>query len=131
MTVLPSRRDHAERKRRKAVHPHCAWRPVYWRCWPGCGRARRGRAAAPGGEAARLREENERLRRDCQRQQALVRLARQAAGLSPPPEPAPPGGKKRRCREVGRGRRAAERLRQAASAAAAEPGGEPAATLVE
>jgi len=82
----------------------------------GCEPARRGRAAVPGGETARLREENERLRRDCQRQQALVRLARHAAGLSPPAEPAPPpGGKRGRRRETARGRRVAERLREAAA----------------
>src|SRR5207249_8381575 len=54
----------------------------------GCEPVRRGRAAATGSnELAHLRRENERLARECQRQQALVRLARQAAGLGAPPEP--------------------------------------------
>ena len=83
----------------------------------GCEPARRGRAAAAGGEAARLRAENERLRRDCQRQQALVRLARQAAGLSPPAETATLPGSKKRRKGMARGQRAAERLREAAAAA--------------
>src|SRR5262245_23048138 len=94
----------------------------------GCAPPPRGRAAAPEGELARLRRDNERLTRECQRQQALVRLARQAAGLASPasrPDKATgAGGKKRRPRRTGRGQEAARRLRQQAEAAAAGPGGE-------
>jgi len=94
----------------------------------GCEPPPRGRAASPEGELARLRRDNERLTRECQRQQALVRLARQAAGLASPasrPDKATgAGGKKRRPRRTGRGQEAARRLRQQAEAAAAGPGGE-------
>ena len=86
----------------------------------GCEPPPRGRAASPEGELARLRHDNERLTRECQRQQALVRLARQAAGLAPPPAPAKQEGKKRRPRKASRGQQAARRLRAAADGAAAE-----------
>ena len=75
----------------------------------------RGRGASAGPELSRLRHENERLVRECQRQQALVRLARQAAGLTAPAEPA--GGAKKRQRKKSRGQQAAETLRQAAAKA--------------
>src|SRR5262245_55650288 len=45
----------------------------------GCEPVKRGRAASAGHDLNRLQKENERLARECQRQQALVRLARQAA----------------------------------------------------
>ena len=94
----------------------------------GCAPVRRGRAVSPEGENARLRRDNERLTRECQRQQALVRLARQAAGLtnpaSKPGQGSEPGSKKRRVRRTARGQEAARRLRQQAEAAAAGPGGE-------
>jgi len=98
----------------------------------GCEPPPRGRVASPEGELARLRRDNERLTRACQRQQALVRLARQAAGLaSPAPKAgkgAEAGGTKRRPRRSARGHEAARRLRQQAEAATAGPGGgEPAA----
>ena len=80
-----------------------------------CEPARRGRAPAGGRETDRLRQENARLRRECQRQQALVRLARQAAGLAAPVEPAV--GSRKRKQEAARGRQAAERLRRAAEQA--------------
>src|SRR5262245_13427055 len=91
----------------------------------GCEPPPRGRVASPEGELARLR-------RECERQQALVRLARQAAGLASPA--AKPGkgaeaaGTKRRRRRSARGHEAARRLRQQAEVATAGPGGqEPAA----
>ena len=98
----------------------------------GCEPPPRGRVASPEGELARLRRDNERLTRACQRQQALVRLARQAAGLaSPAPKAgkgAEAGGTKRRPRRSARGHEAARCLRQQAEAASAGPGGgEPAA----
>jgi hypothetical protein len=98
----------------------------------GCVPPPRGRVVTPAGELARLRRDNERLTRACQRQQALVRLARQAAGLANPAAKASKtpeaGGKKRRPRRSARGQEAARRLRQQAAVATAEPAGtEPAA----
>ena len=98
----------------------------------GCEPPPRGRVASPEGELTRLREEHERLTKECQRQQALVRLARQAAGLASPAAKAGKGGEaggtKRRPRRSARGHEAARRLRKQAEAAAAGPGGaEPAA----
>jgi hypothetical protein len=98
----------------------------------GCEPAPRGRVASAASAAARLQRDNERLTRECQRQQALVRLARQAAGLANPVSKAGKGsvtgGKKRRPRRSARGQEAARRLRQQAEAATAEAVGvEPAA----
>jgi hypothetical protein len=94
----------------------------------GCTPARRGRVVSPEGENARLRRDNERLTRECQRQQALVRLTRQAAGLANPAlkpgKESVPGGRKRRVRRTVRGQEAARRLRQQAEAVTAGPGGE-------
>ena len=94
----------------------------------GCEPPPRGRVATPEGELARLRRDNERLTRACQRQQALVRLARQAAGLanpaSKPGHGSEAGGKKRRPRRSARGHEAARRLRHQAEAVTAGPGGE-------
>jgi hypothetical protein len=62
-------------------------------------RRRKGRGRAAGGELIALRRECEQLRRDCARQQALVRAARRTVGLTAPaPPPPPPGGRKRRPR---------------------------------
>jgi hypothetical protein len=52
-------------------------------------RRRRGRRGGPGSELIALRREVVQLRRECARQQALVRAARRAIGLTPPPS-APP-----------------------------------------
>jgi hypothetical protein len=94
----------------------------------GCAPARRGRTVSPEGENARLRRDNERLTRECQRQQALVRLARQAAGLANPAlkpgQESVSGGRKRRVRRIVRGQEAARRLRQQAQAVPAGPSGE-------
>jgi hypothetical protein len=94
----------------------------------GCTPARRGRAVSPESENARLRRDNERLTRECQRQQALVRLARQAAGLanpaSKPGKESVAAGPKRRVRRTVRGQEAARRLRQQAEAVTAGSGGE-------
>ena len=93
-----------------------------------CMPARRGRTMSPESENARLRRDNERLTRECQRQQALVRLARQAAGLAnpvaKPGKGSEPSGRKRRVRRIVRGQEAARRLRQQAEAVSAGPGGE-------
>ena len=84
----------------------------------GCEPLRRGRASKAGPELQRLRQENERLKRECQRQQALVRLARQAAGLTAPVESPTPGKKKRR---ITRGQQAAQRMKRAAEASKEAP----------
>ncbi len=83
----------------------------------GCEPLRRGRAACAGQEVGALRRENERLVREVQRQQALVRLARQAAGLSEAAEPETPAGPGRKRRKESRGASEARRLRQAAEEA--------------
>jgi hypothetical protein len=46
---------------------------------------RRGRGRQPGNELTDLRRECERLRRECARQQALVRATRRTVGLAEPP----------------------------------------------
>src|SRR5262249_32609299 len=51
-------------------------------CEPRRGGRRRG-----GNELAALRQECERLQRECARQQALVRAAQRSVGLAPPPAP--------------------------------------------
>lgn len=93
-----------------------------------CTPARRGRTMSPESENARLRRDNERLTRECQRQQALVRLARQAAGLTnpvaKPGKESVSGSRKRRVRRIVRGQEAARRLRQQAEVVTAGPGGE-------
>jgi hypothetical protein len=69
----------------------------------------RGRQADVGRELAELRRENERLRREAGRQQALVRAAQRSVGLALP-APTRPGGKKPRRRRPARGLNAAARL---------------------
>jgi hypothetical protein len=92
----------------------------------GCAPAPRGRTASPEGENARLRRENERLTRECQRQQALARLARQAAGLAgaaaKPDKSAAAASGKRRVRRNARGQQAAQRLRHQGETVTAGPG---------
>jgi len=83
-----------------------------------------GRQVRPDQEAAELRRENARLRRDVLRQQALVRAVQRSAGLPPAPPPNKAAGKKRR-RHPPRGLAMAQRLRagvddNAASAATAD-----------
>jgi hypothetical protein len=61
----------------------------------------RGRQPSPAKEVAALHQENQRLRRDVARQQALVRAARRAVGLGAPPAvPAKAAGKKPRRRRA-------------------------------
>jgi hypothetical protein len=60
---------------------------------------RRGGRARGGNELAALRQECDRLHRECARQQALVRAAQRSVGLAPPPPPPP------RTAEAGRKRR--------------------------
>jgi hypothetical protein len=61
---------------------------------------RRGRGRRSGSELTQLRQECERLRRECARQQALVRAARRAVGLTETstPQTAPPEERPRRRR---------------------------------
>jgi hypothetical protein len=62
----------------------------------------KGRIRSPASELAALQRECERLRRDCARQQALVRAAQRTIGLTPPPAAAAKpdrSGKKRRQRK--------------------------------
>jgi hypothetical protein len=72
----------------------------------------RGRQPSPTHDLVVLRQENERLRREAGRQQALVRAAQRSFGL-PPPAPARPTGKKPRRRRLARGLAAAARLQDA------------------
>jgi hypothetical protein len=76
----------------------------------------RGRQASPTRDLTVLRKENERLRREAARQQALVRAAQRSIGLAPAPAPtAKPGGKKPRRRRLARGLAAAARLQSGSS----------------
>jgi hypothetical protein len=72
----------------------------------------RGRQPSPTHDLVVLRQENERLRREAGRQQALVRAAQRSVGL-PAPAPARPTGKKPRRRRLARGLAAAARLQGA------------------
>jgi hypothetical protein len=80
----------------------------------------RGRQADPAREITSIRRENERLRRDLGRQQALVRVAQRTIGLNPPapPKPAPKssGKKSRKRKPVVRALTMAARLQQEATA---------------
>lgn len=71
-----------------------------------------GPGPSPASALAALRRECEQLRRDCARQQALVRAAQRTIGL-PPPAPVKPeasGKKRRRRRPTARALRAVARL---------------------
>jgi hypothetical protein len=84
----------------------------------GCEPRRRGIRKGPT-ELSYLRQECNRLRRECARQQALVRAAQRTVGLAPPqPNPAPPpatpgstGRKRRKRRPRARALKAAALLR--------------------
>ncbi|HEY1375851.1 MAG TPA: hypothetical protein VGF55_03620 [Gemmataceae bacterium] len=85
-----------------------------------CERHPKGRRRAPPNEVATLAKENERLKRDLGRQQALVRLAQRSVGLSPP---AAPAKAKRKRKPTTRALVAAEQLRQAADRIDGDPAG--------
>jgi hypothetical protein len=74
-----------------------------------------GRVASPESALAALRRECEQLRRECARQQALVRAAQRTIGLPPPavPKPEAHGKKRRRRRPTARALRAVARLQPA------------------
>jgi hypothetical protein len=80
----------------------------------------RGRQAGPDRDLAVLRRDNERLRREAARHQALVRAAQRSIGLAPPAA-AKPGGKKPRRRRLARGLSAAATLRNGSSDNALSP----------
>lgn len=78
-----------------------------------------GRVVSSESALAALRRECDQLRRECARQQALVRAAQRAIGLpppAPPTRPAPAHGKKRRSRRpTARALRAAAQLTDTAA----------------
>ena len=82
----------------------------------------RGRTQSAATELAALRKQCDRLQRDLARQQALVRLAQRAIGVTPPSSPPPTRGKRRR-------KPMARALRVAAQLRAEDPNGLPAAPL--
>jgi hypothetical protein len=63
----------------------------------GCTPKPKGRQVTPAREATALKRDNERLRRELGRQQALIRLTQRGLGVAPPP--AKPAGKKGRRRK--------------------------------
>jgi hypothetical protein len=76
-----------------------------------CESRRRGRQ--PGSELVQLRHECERLKRECARQQALVRVTRRTVGLAegPPPPPPKSEGRRRRRRPTVRALKVVAKLR--------------------
>ncbi len=82
-----------------------------------------GRAPSSESALAALRRECEQLRRECSRQQALVRAAQRAIGLAPPAPaargPQRDGKKRRRRRPTARALKAAARLTEESGQAAA------------
>jgi hypothetical protein len=87
-----------------------------------CERRRGGRGRSSGGGVAELRRECERLRRECARQQALVRATRRTVGLTPSPPPPPPeAGRKRRRRPTARALKMAALLQPQGGSPPADP----------
>jgi len=78
-----------------------------------------GRTMTPAGELTKLRKDYERLKRDYDRQQAVLRAAQRAVGLPPPAAPDKKNGKRRNRRPVVRALTAGARL-QVEPAAIAE-----------
>jgi hypothetical protein len=83
----------------------------------GCAPRPRGPGRSPDKELAALRRQHERLQRELNRQQTLVRLAQRTIGLTPPKTPTDKPGdkdqrKRRRRRPVVRALRAAEVLQR-------------------
>ena len=84
-----------------------------------CEPRRGGRRGRGGNELTGLRQECDRLRRECARQQALVRAAQRTVGLAPPTPPPPPrpvesGRKRRRRRPKARALKVVAMLREKA-----------------
>jgi hypothetical protein len=76
-----------------------------------------GRVPTPESDLARLRREGEQLRRQCARQQALLRVTERTIGLSPPPAPKPGSARPKRRRR----KPTARALKAAAVLCPAEP----------
>jgi len=89
----------------------------------GCETRPRGPGPNADRELAALRRQQERLQRELQRQQTLVRLTQRNLGLPPPPAtpPKPPAGKKRRRRPVVRALAAAAHLQEQSQETSAPP----------
>lgn len=80
---------------------------------------RRGKARKPEAEIASLRREMERIRRERDRAQALLRASHRLVGIAPPPaKPAAKG--KRRARPIARALKAAQVLHSAPQATPSE-----------
>jgi hypothetical protein len=88
-----------------------------------CEPKRLGRQKTAESALASLRRECEQLRRDCARQQSLVRAAQRTMGLTAPapPKPEKDGTKRRKRRPTARALRAAARLQDEEAAAAPTP----------
>jgi hypothetical protein len=88
----------------------------------GCESRPKGPRRSADRELAALRLQHERLQRELQRQQTLVRLAQRSLGLTPPPAPSakPAAGKKRRRRPTVRALSAAAHLQQQSEATSKE-----------
>jgi len=84
-----------------------------------CAPAPRGPGPDERRALAALRAECERWKRECARQQALVRAAQRTIGLTAPAPPARAGRKRKPKKPVARALQAAARLQQEAAAAAA------------
>jgi hypothetical protein len=86
---------------------------------------RRGGRGRGGNELNILRQECDRLHRECARQQALVRAAQRSVGLAPlppPPQPAEAGRKRRRRRPKARALKVVAMLRESAGTIPAAEG---------
>jgi hypothetical protein len=93
-----------------------------------CEPRRGGRGRRGPNELTGLRQECDRLRRECARQQALVRAAQRTVGLPPPPSPSPPrpagtGRKRRRRRPKARALKVVAALREQTGTTPAVPVG--------
>ena len=95
----------------------------------GCAPKPKGRQVNPAREATALRQDNQRLRRELGRQQALVRLTQRGLGVAPASTPAATATKGRRRRKpVVRALTLAARLQPADAASTAMPAVEPGTT---
>jgi hypothetical protein len=86
-----------------------------------CAPRPKGRVRTAASELAALKRECEQLRRDCARQQALVRASQRTIGLTAPPPAPPRADKKRRARKpTVRALKAARVLREEAPSPSSE-----------
>jgi hypothetical protein len=91
----------------------------------GCTPKPKGRQVNPAREASALKRDNERLRRELGRQQALVRLTQRGLGVAPPPAKPATQKKGRRRKPVVRALTLAARLQPDVP----EPGATPAVSV--